>query len=183
MSAHYQKACLKELTISKVLYIYMHLYPPPCPSGTKWSVWADEKFHSRSCARACLPVAVFLPVPVPVSLPVSVSLRNPRPSARRPCVTFLRLFFCCFFLLAFFTDFDAKGAKMTPKGSQNGAQSRLRTSLFGFLGNLDFVRQYNGFACFSWFRAPTGRPKIDKKLGLKKRCQNTRKKHAFYEHF
>ena len=84
--------------------------------------------------------------------------------------------FASFFLLVFFTDFDAKGAKMTPKGSQNGAQSRLRTSLFGFLGNLDFVRQYNGFAWFSWFRAPPGRPKIDKKLGLKKRCQNKWKK-------
>ena len=89
---------------------------------------------------------VLLPVPVPVSLPVSVSLRDPRPSARRPRMTFLRLVLRVVFLLVFFTDFDAKGAKMTPKGSQNGAQSRLRTSLFGFLGNLDFVRQYNGFA-------------------------------------
>ena len=124
----------KTIDTHTYIYIYIYMYIRHRASGTKWSVWANEKFHSRSCARACLPVAVFLPVPVPVLLPVTVSFRDPRPSASRPCMTFLRLVLRVLCLLVFFTDFDDKGAKNTPKGSQNGAQSRLRTSLFWIFG-------------------------------------------------
>ena len=61
------------------------------------------------------------------------------------------------------------------KDLQNGGKSGLRTWFFRLWANLDFVRQYNEFHGFSYFRAVPGPAKIDKKTGLEK---HVRKKHV-----
>ena len=49
------------------------------------------------------------------------------------------------------------------KDLQNRAQSVLRTSIFRFLRNLDFVQRYMVLVWFSWFRAAPGSQQNDKK--------------------